>query len=966
MKSSSWPATTESSDTFNSEKPTSVISPTDLPPVKLSPSQEYPQRKSSSNSSSSVSSIPMEYHHGEEYSGPTSPNPGIYTAKPYYIEDSTPDMDSWFNKDKDHNQRYSYSKDQNPPSPPTRDIDPQRAPVNANRRERRTTKDSLTGAYQSYLEEMLQQEECLKDVAPSEQAPPSGHSSTAHSPDPLSQTAPSQLGLQQRRQPIMEERLNRTAALSQEAVVPLTVNTSSANQWTEERNKKNNLMGQMNERTWQSPDDFKKKSDGIDQVPEVQQPPAPPPVDEKEEEWKRFAQKADSEWESRQQKKDDPQSLTHKRELSEIDEKSLTENAPRMRSPINKMLVEAVGSKEDITGKSFSRMMEENGVSTKKESRDVRKSNEYAKDSENPFRNSDKPKLTADTFSSEDWKKISEMESGNSIMSQLRNSHQTPFSAKYVNGEPVIPKKERNALAEQKPSSKSLTSSAEHSPQTVRKESSKPPELPPRSQAASEAFYHPKLKDSGHYRSESYDLDLRTNNKVGFPAKRADVPSESNSTSNHTRAHSFTSGYYPPAPYGVVPSEPPRCTSIPEEQTSDAADVPPPLPPRNIDRRSSDVVRSIGSTEELSKARSDRERRVSDPRQPESVRRSSSSRHSDPRMYWAQHQYSKSDSEKYQRVSSSDSWHKMSDPSGAIRKSHKVSDPDEKRKVQEALRKFYHEKTSSQDSGVGGSRPSSICDYGDHYSSMSSIPSTRPGSVPADTLSQYHRQSVFSSQTSLSSTSSICRDSGISSPNPANWAQHSPPQIANIPSPEYDRHHPPMRYSTSALPDTHHGQYDHRNPPWLSNELQQGRKSTPVTRSSSMSVKLDQRRSYEGNVGLSRTDSFTAYKTRPESANADSHRARSGSDGQQEKRKRRSREERKSREEMHSREERIRLPSEKTVEELPIRKWTPPKQSPLTFSTKDQTEPPLSETQTQVQQAEANPSPQLTKRSSSL
>ena len=222
MKSSSWPATTESSDTFNNEKPDSVISPTDLPPVKLSPSQEYPQRKSSSNSSSSVSSIPMEpnYYQGGDGSGPKSP--GVYTAKPYYIEDPATDINPWFSneqKDKDPSPKYSYSKDTNPPSPPTRDIDPQRTVSGKGRRERRTTTDSLTGAYQSYLEEMLQQEEHLKDAAPSETSPPHPSTPSTPSPDPLSQTAPSPYG--PRMQPIAEDHMSRTMAIPQEASVPL-------------------------------------------------------------------------------------------------------------------------------------------------------------------------------------------------------------------------------------------------------------------------------------------------------------------------------------------------------------------------------------------------------------------------------------------------------------------------------------------------------------------------------------------------------------------------------------------------------------------------------------------------------------------------------------------------------------------------------------------------------------------------
>ena len=274
--------------------------------------------------------------------------------------------------------------------------------------------------------------------------------------------------------------------------------------------------------------------------------------------------------------------------------------------------------------------------------------------------------------------------------------------------------------------------------------------------------------------------------------------------------------------------------------------------------------------------------------------------------------------------------------------------------MQEALRKFYHEKTSSQDSGIC-SRPSSICEYGDHYSSMSSITSSRPGSVPADTLSQHHR--VFSSQTSLSSTSSICRDSGISSPTPVTWSQHSPPHMSNIPSPEYDRHRTPLRYSTSSVLDNRYSQgsesrsYDHRNPPWLSNEIQGSRKSTPVTRSSSMSTKSGRRderdyprRSYEGNIGLSRTDSFTTYKSRPDSANQDNYRSRSGSDSQQNKHRRRSREERRLREDHH----RILTKEEQVEKEVPFRKWSPPKQSPLANSTKDQSQPPLSETHAQV------------------
>ncbi|XP_077868702.1 uncharacterized protein LOC102807114 isoform X3 [Saccoglossus kowalevskii] len=95
-----------------------------------------------------------------------------------------------------------------------------------------------------------------------------------------------------------------------------------------------------------------------------------------------------------------------------------------------------------------------------------------------------------------------------------------------------------------------------------------------------------------------------------------------------------------------------------------------------------------------------KERNLSDPKRRH--------RGSDPKMEKPDHRYTKSDSDQYQKIATGDQRHKHSDPTSHMKR-RQPSDPEERRKVKEALFLFYSQKTGKSESAESTSSLASSC-----------------------------------------------------------------------------------------------------------------------------------------------------------------------------------------------------------------------------------------------------------------
>ena len=825
MKSSSWPvpiANTQESKRNDNCTPNSVISPTDIPPVKLCSNQEQLRPTHSKGYSLSGDTEPS-YSYGSEpiqstttavpvYSSQTEVNrdptgstfPGmnnknsnkqesLFTATYCYVDDNADhapetDTNSWFSssnsQDVQKQQQPSYEYHRG--SPPTRD--------NVERITEET--DPLISDFQSYLQAASEHEECIQGMNPEDSS--TGSASPVHQQHitlystssseytrPHSQTLPTYVAKNEN-----EKRLSRTSVSSLESHssnhrVKSPTNRLSSDE--EEQNRKNS-----NQRTWKSPNDFSNKKAVI--TPD--------------EQWHQIVLTADPSWREKYPNPDE----TNAPKKSHIDEKLIRENAPGIRSPISPLMMEAVTTIEHTKAEISTDMQHKEITFLKTEGRD----SGYEVDSENPFRSQQESpsnvQNTSDTFSSDDWRKLDNMESsGTSILSQLQRDSQTPFSQRYVNGEPIKSTGSHETKVEIKTDRPYSSPTSESNEQHTKREMSltqsqtyrpQPPYQPktkddflkemkdariPNSVEARNAFFgsQPQLSkqtetdaSSQHYHTTSLDLDTRMSGSQAlthssFPPWKPEVSDESGSGVSHSRSHSYSGGFYPSH---VVPSEP-RFSRIDEEQGGESTEsVSSSRSRTEPDQRSFSVTnRSHGSFDSDIK---DCRRSASDSKSLDLPPRKSSSdlrgRYpvEDPN-FTSQHQYSKSDSERHRKNSAADQWHKNSDPSGAIRKSHRVSDPDDKKHIKDALLSFVQSKKgpSRSDGSMFGSQQGTLSDY-------SSMQSLDQFSQYSSTSSLHRRRDLsvdHSRQSSYSSTASHAhRDSGIVSPVESMWGPQSP------------------------------------------------------------------------------------------------------------------------------------------------------------------------------------------------
>ncbi|XP_033110381.1 protein Shroom2-like isoform X2 [Anneissia japonica] len=146
-------------------------------------------------------------------------------------------------------------------------------------------------------------------------------------------------------------------------------------------------------------------------------------------------------------------------------------------------------------------------------------------------------------------------------------------------------------------------------------------------------------------------------------------------------------------------------------------------------------------------------------------------RFSDPRKYRkkpfddikVEHQHSKSDSERHNKPYNSMQGHKISDPSGAIPKSQRLSDPQaSKLQAQDALLNFYKTKSIRTDSMSSLISPRSTSISGSSHQGSLSDQVTSPvgithsrSSSMSSTRQSYNQSGQFSSSSSTSSLSPI-------------------------------------------------------------------------------------------------------------------------------------------------------------------------------------------------------------------
>ncbi|XP_022086836.1 uncharacterized protein LOC110977222 isoform X3 [Acanthaster planci] len=785
----------------NSGRPSSIT--LEAPPVKLSPQQDQPRpslitgepellytysgepHPDIPTSTSSVSQGELETVGSNTFPGMNRNRDKVdylYTAVPLYVDPGSDDpetgINSFFPSSSPQNVPEKQSSLENQPrgSPPTRDsVD--RITVDS---------DPLVAALESYMRTAVDHEEQLHGVNPEDSS--TGSESPVHHPRSVShgdhnrpqcQTQPMSITRNEG-----EKRLSRTSLSSLDSHSSsghrVKSPTSRLSSDEEEQNRKNSQLGNANQRTWKNPNDFSSKKAEIDT----------------EKHWQDIVRLANPNWGDKYQQSDlstNSKSEGHVRTSSQIDEKLIRGNAPGIRSPISPLMMEAVTTIEPSKPETIIETQQKEIKFLKAEGRD----SGYEVDSENPFRSQQEspvPHVT-DTFSSDDWMKMGNMEStgGTSILSQLQK--ETPYSQHYMNGEPIVKptanQKTANESSRQKVarSEASITQTRNSRPQPV---------CPPKSRddffkdvkgptgqvvkdERSVCGSQPQLSRPGgsdsssrHYHSSSLDLDTKATGaqllaQPSFPPWKPESSNDSSSVF-HTRSHSYSGGGYPSY---SGPSEP-RFSRIDEEQGVESSEsVPSSQSTNRPDRRSAGgpLNRSHGSYD--GEGRSHR-RGDSDPNSgPFPVRKTSvESKGKADSDY--RHGYSKSDSERHRKSSATDQWHKNSDPSGAISKPHRVSDSHEN--IREVLGKYVETKRNllRSDGTVFGSNQGSLSGYGsmaslDQSSRFSSTTSLygKPG-WSMDSV-DHSRQSSYSSQASHAH-----RDSGIVSPSESSWGPPSP------------------------------------------------------------------------------------------------------------------------------------------------------------------------------------------------
>ncbi|KAJ8028127.1 Protein Shroom3 [Holothuria leucospilota] len=377
VKSSSWPATKPQQTSTDTPTQSSVISPTSLPPVRLSPSQEQVYPSVSSRSTS-----------GMVYSGPrkattisttvsSSTDYQVHTAQPFVInEGSTSVTDDWFQGPKDGYVSPSAmlqpsSNRQSPPSPPTRDIDPESS--SKKRGPRYNTSDSLYKDYEALLYEFEK------------------HESSFHTPDSNAQVSSHSFNL------AGGDNSDQTTRLSETAPVLFSSSFTqlSPTNFKEEpaKRRSNSFIGDTNERTWKNPNDFSATAPAMSV-------------------WGHNRKSTDSAKEDKVSEQDlripaQPVVVAHHgrpdRELS------IHGNAPRNRTPINLNMIDAVDRKVELEGEKKRSLAKDLGQ----------------RKGDGTGSNYDSKKEPLHQLSSEDQRKLKQISSENSIL--LSMLHQGPM-----------------------------------------------------------------------------------------------------------------------------------------------------------------------------------------------------------------------------------------------------------------------------------------------------------------------------------------------------------------------------------------------------------------------------------------------------------------------------------------------------------------------------------------------------------
>ncbi|XP_071787096.1 uncharacterized protein [Asterias amurensis] len=882
MKSSSWPVQTntqESRRNDNNCTPNSVISPTDIPPVKLPSKQDQGRSMHSKGNSISGDSEPYSYESKPVLSSTAAPlyssqQPGnrdgsvtfpgmsnkipsqrqsLFTAEVCYVDDGTDgtdtDTSSWFSSSYAQDIRSSQTSYDYPQggSPPTKDtID-------------RITEESdpLVKAFESYLGTVSDHQELLVGVNPDESSTGSdspthqSHVTVNHSGynNPQSQTLPNYVSSNEKGMRTSISSLDSHSS-SQRVKSP----TSRLSSDEEEHNRINSEIGSTIDRPWRNPIDFSTKK----------------PLDTQDELWQKIVLTVDPTWID---KYHDPQD-TNVPKKSPINEKLIRENTPGIRSPISPLMMEAV---EPAPAQALVDGQPKEITFLKTEGRD----SGYEMESDNPFRSQQESpnnvQSVSETFSSDDWSKLDNMEhSGTSILSQLQRDRS-------VNGDPVSNSTRKHETKVEIKIDRSQTSDSKgqyfrgnlSSAQSQLSRSQ--PLLGPGKQSSKEArdaFFQNKSQaksSSGHYHSSSLDLDSRmTGPQVtphsSFPPWKSESAEEptSEGSSSHGRSHSYSGVFYPSH---VGPSEP-RFSRIDEELGGESSESGSSIRSRTEpDRRPSSVSGARNSVK-------DNRRSTSDPKSLDLPPRKSSSdlRYFPENMdFPSQHQKSKSDSERHRKGSVGEQRHKYSDPSGAIRKSHRGSDLEDKKIIKDALFDFVQSRKgpSRSDGSSFGSQQGGLSGYSSMsesvYSSTASIYKKRDPS-----FNNHSRDSSMSSQASHHTHV----DSGIVSPVEASmWGPQSPKtsppggdpkqriqQRQSVPDNPYqnERTSPVDRARDKSWQRSHESMDDYRP----------AKKPVKIGRSSSMSQAsrrnpdVRDRFKEDSKKGISRTETFTATHAR--------------------------------------------------------------------------------------------------------
>ncbi|XP_070553649.1 protein Shroom2-like isoform X2 [Ptychodera flava] len=225
-------------------------------------------------------------------------------------------------------------------------------------------------------------------------------------------------------------------------------------------------------------------------------------------------------------------------------------------------------------------------------------------------------------------------------------------------------------------------------------------------------FYdHVKPDEGGHSRSMSYTYDPTSPSRAHAHGHEKPLGNINEDRHNRTSESMRLSSEVKRSSESRRKSDP-RRTSDPRRDPRRKDSDPNKLSESQKSfQRSVEIEGPRHHAEDISKkkvADHDRQHRTSDPyREEYSGRRSGSDlkkdrRRSDPRREHKRsdpkteakpdHRYSKSDSEKYHKQTASQQWHKRSDPTSRRRQ---PSDPEEKKKMKEALLTFYKKKTNT-------------------------------------------------------------------------------------------------------------------------------------------------------------------------------------------------------------------------------------------------------------------------------